>query len=89
MLPVLIRRAGGPQAGSEARVSVKLEPARATPPSLGQWIEALVREIALPIFCLCLGFWEAAIRPMNPLAWLLLALLLASPERPALPTGDR
>ena len=31
----------------------------------------------MPIFCLLLGFWVAFLRPRDPLAWLLLALMLS------------
>src|SRR5258708_5161791 len=33
--------------------------------------------IVLPVFCLCLGFWVAAVRPSDPLAWLLLGLMMS------------
>ncbi len=33
--------------------------------------------IIMPLFCLVLGFWVAAVRPRDPLAWLLLALMLS------------
>jgi len=33
--------------------------------------------VVLPSFCLLLGFWVAAVRPRDPLAWLLLALMLS------------
>jgi sigma-B regulation protein RsbU (phosphoserine phosphatase) len=33
--------------------------------------------LVMPLFCLLLGFWVAAVRPRDPLAWLLLALMLS------------
>lgn len=33
--------------------------------------------VAMPFFCLFLGFWVAAVRPRNPQAWLLLGLMLS------------
>ena len=33
--------------------------------------------LVMPSFCLLLGFWVAAVRPRDPLAWLLLALMLS------------
>jgi sigma-B regulation protein RsbU (phosphoserine phosphatase) len=33
--------------------------------------------LLMPSFCLLLGFWVAAVRPRDPLAWLLLALMLS------------
>ena len=39
--------------------------------------------VVLPLFCLLLGFWVAAVRPRDPLAWLLLALMLSFAAVPA------
>ena len=33
--------------------------------------------VILPGFCLLLGFWVAAVRPRDPLAWLILALMVS------------
>ena len=33
--------------------------------------------VAMPFFCVFLGFWVAAVRPRNPQAWLLLGLMLS------------
>lgn len=71
LLPVFIRRPDG----SEAHVLVKLRPEKTSAPGLGNWLQTLVTAVALPWFCLGLGFWVALIRPMDPLAWLLLAVL--------------
>ncbi len=38
---------------------------------------AVVQDLAIPLFCTLLGFWVAAIRPRDPLAWLLLGLMLS------------
>lgn len=45
-------------------------------PFLG-WIVMVSITIVTPAFCLLLGFFVAAIRPRDPLAWLLLALMLS------------
>lgn len=37
---------------------------------------SLVLFIVIPLFCLVLGFWVAVVRIRDPLAWLLLALML-------------
>ncbi len=50
-----------PQAGSER-----------SPAALLTWLFFVIS----PIFCLSLGFWVAAVRIRDPLAWLLLALML-------------
>src|ERR1051326_1245416 len=41
------------------------------------WIILVALTAATPLFCLLLGFAVAAIRPRDPLAWLLLMLMLA------------
>ena len=40
----------------------------------------LLLYIVVPFFCLALGFWTALARPRDPLAWLLLGLMLAFPQ---------
>jgi sigma-B regulation protein RsbU (phosphoserine phosphatase) len=40
------------------------------------WLLIFVLELLLPAMCLLLGFWVAAVRPMDRLAWLLLVLML-------------
>ncbi len=72
-LPVVVRRPDG----RPLRTSIKLAPDREAPPTLAQWLVTLAIEIAFPLFCLCLGFWVAAVRPSDPLAWLLLGLLIS------------
>src|SRR5262249_23190509 len=41
------------------------------------WAMALVIDVVTPAFCLLLGFAVAAIRPRDPLAWVLLWLMLS------------
>ena len=41
------------------------------------WIFVVSTSILTPAFCLLLGFFVAAMRPRDPLAWLLLALMLS------------
>ena len=41
------------------------------------WIILVCLTVATPMFCLLLGFGVTAIRPRDPLAWLLLMLMLA------------
>jgi sigma-B regulation protein RsbU (phosphoserine phosphatase) len=43
---------------------------------ISNWLFFIVLILVMPIFCLLLGFWVAAIRPRDPLAWILLALML-------------
>ena len=53
-------------------------------PAIGQWVLAIALTIVMPVFCLLIGFWVAMLRPRDPVAWLLLALLLSFSQ---LPTG--
>jgi len=41
------------------------------------WLFTVAITIVRPLFCLLLGFWVVAARPRNPLAWLVLALMLS------------
>jgi len=40
----------------------------------------------IPVFCMVLAFWVAAVRPRDPLAWLLMALLLGFTQILGTPT---
>jgi sigma-B regulation protein RsbU (phosphoserine phosphatase) len=71
-LNVLVRRPDDRQFSTE----IRLAPIRNTPASLSSWIISLAIQILLPICCLVLGFWVAAVRPYDALAWLLLALMI-------------
>ncbi|MDP8979730.1 MAG: SpoIIE family protein phosphatase [Acidobacteriota bacterium] len=73
LLPVEVTR----KDGARITASIRLAPQRSAPPTLAEWMGTLGFGIALPVFCLCLGFWVAAVRPSDPLAWLLLALMLS------------
>lgn len=43
--------------------------------------------IVMPCFGLILGFWVAAVRPRDPLAWLLLAVMIGFSQLIGFPTG--
>ena len=62
--------------GSLFDTTIHLAPIRSVPPSLVSWVFNLAIQILLPVFCLSLGFWVAAARPYDRLAWLLLALMI-------------
>jgi phosphoserine phosphatase RsbU/P len=73
-LAVTVRSKGEP-ANAERTILLTLEergPQR-TP------LVAVTLLLVMPVFCLLLGFWVAAARPRDPLAWLLLALMLGFP----------
>lgn len=40
------------------------------------WLFAITLHVLLPLLCAALGFWVAALRPRERMAWILLALLL-------------
>jgi len=63
--------------GEERRVTTSLRPRFAGPVSAGDWALALVMDVAMPAFCLLLGFGVAAVRPRDPLAFVLLWLMLS------------
>ncbi len=69
-LTVTFRR-GQRGAAAERTVSLTLEKRE------GGGAVAATLLVALPVFCIALGFWVAFVRPRDPLAWLLLALLLS------------
>ena len=50
--------------------------------TLGRWLFVIVLTMLMPLFCLAVGFWVAALRPRDPLAWLLLGLLLSFAQMP-------
>ena len=56
---------------------ITLQPKRPAPPKSDTLTILIVTQIVLPAFCLFLGFWVTFERSYDPLAWLLLALLLS------------
>lgn len=58
-------------------VSVRLAPFQPRIPRVGEWLLTVVLRVVMPVFCLALGFWVAGARPRDPLAWLLLALMMS------------
>lgn len=63
--------------GASMTVPVRLEPTSAVPPTLSDWTRFVFLNFLTPWFCLALGFWVAFQRPLDPLAWLLLMLLMS------------
>ena len=76
-------------AGDRLKVTVRAKGEQAPERTLSLTLERLGPErrplvavtllLVMPVFCLLLGFWVAAVRPRDPLAWLLLALMLGFP----------
>ena len=72
-LDITVRRKGR---GEPAEVRVELNAAGGNL-SVFDWIVLASVTVLTPLLCLLLGFGVAAIRPRDPLAWLLLALMLS------------
>jgi phosphoserine phosphatase RsbU/P len=58
-------------------VTVILPPLESDPPVLVDWVSFAVGAVALPLLCIALGFWVAAVRVRDPRAWLVLLVLLS------------
>jgi len=71
LLGVTVRAGDSQSPGSERSVAFVLEAKRQVALAV-----ALTLFVAMPAFCILLGFWVAAVRPRDSRAWLLLALLL-------------
>ena len=72
LLPMVVRSAKGTEFGVNIRI-----PAQSTESTTTfEWIAQLAQVIAIPAFCLSLGFCVAFLRPNQRAAWLLLALMI-------------
>lgn len=58
-------------------VEIKLEKFQRPEQKITDMILSVVFGLLTPVFCFLLGFWVAFLRPRDPLAWLLLALMLS------------
>ena len=58
-------------------ISIPVAALHAKPPTTTAWSVVLVLQVLMPVLGLCLGFWVAMLRPRDPIAWLLLALLIS------------
>jgi len=68
------------EGSSRRTVTLTLQPMRTGPPSAAEWLSFAIGVIALPYLCFALGFWVAAARIRDKLAWVLLMLLLGMAE---------
>ncbi|MFZ0884588.1 MAG: SpoIIE family protein phosphatase [Candidatus Acidiferrales bacterium] len=69
---VVVRRPNEPAARD---ITITLRPHRHYLSPVGMVLIIALR-IVLPVFCILLGFWVAAVRPRDPSAWFLLPVLL-------------
>ena len=72
-------RTPGPQNDPVREQSIPLQPFRRSddPISVSEYAAFALRVFVLPIICIALGFWVAAVRIGDPSAWLLLVLLIS------------
>jgi phosphoserine phosphatase RsbU/P len=61
----------------EKTYTVRWAAAQTSRPNVGEWLPYILVFVVMPVFCLLLGFWVAAMRPRDPLAWLLLGMMLS------------
>jgi phosphoserine phosphatase RsbU/P len=83
-LTVTVRSSGAGIASGDRTLRVPLQNLRRAGSDI---IFRLIVNVAMPWFCLILGFWVAAVRPRDRLAWLLLGLMLGFPHVLSFPTG--
>jgi sigma-B regulation protein RsbU (phosphoserine phosphatase) len=74
-----VQRSDQPQARTRT-VSIDLQPIRTGPPSAYDWAFFAIVYLAMPYLCIALGYWVAAVRIRQRLAWLLLVVLLSLAE---------
>ena len=73
LIPAVIRHPDG----TAAPIAIRLAPERTAPAPISEWLRDLSLELVFPLFCLVLGFWVAAARPLDKNAWLLLAIMIS------------
>jgi phosphoserine phosphatase RsbU/P len=74
---VLVLRSADPSHPGDRTVTLPVKATRMDPSHVAV---ALILYFFLPAVCFVLGFWVAFQRPQDPLAWLLLALMLTFPH---------
>lgn len=72
-----VLRSSDPSRPGERTVVLPVQTSR---PGLGEVIGDVTLYFLLPGVCIVLGFWVAVLRPRDPMAWLLLALMLTFPH---------
>jgi phosphoserine phosphatase RsbU/P len=87
-LTVIVRAPEGPGPTTERTLQIPLTTLQAggdNAPSVLAF--RVILYVVTPWFCLILGFWVAAVRPRDPLAWLLLGLMLSFTQIVGFGTG--
>jgi sigma-B regulation protein RsbU (phosphoserine phosphatase) len=62
---------------AEREITILLALNNANSQGIGQSLPVFIVFVLMPVLCMLLGFWVAAMRPQDPLAWLLLGLMLS------------
>ena len=73
----VVLRSSDPTHPGERTVAL---PVKAIPVDVWRLVVGLVLYFLLPAICMLLGFWVAFQRPRDPMAWLLLVLMLTFPH---------
>jgi sigma-B regulation protein RsbU (phosphoserine phosphatase) len=76
-LRVQVQSPGDANPVRELSIDLRSYASDAEPPGLSDYVEFGLRVIVLPVVCIALGFWVAAVRIGDRSAWLLLVLLLS------------
>ncbi|HEX8775240.1 MAG TPA: SpoIIE family protein phosphatase [Pyrinomonadaceae bacterium] len=76
-LSVTVARADATGKTEEKQLTVRWAPSQTRRQSISESLPYTLAFLVMPVFCLLLGFWVAAMRPRDPLAWLLLGLMLS------------
>ncbi|HET6374233.1 MAG TPA: SpoIIE family protein phosphatase [Candidatus Polarisedimenticolia bacterium] len=76
-LVMTVERGSGAGPTEIISLTIPLAPSSTHAPGRRVWLVTLIASVAMPAFCLLLGFWVVAVRPTDPLAWLLLSLMLS------------
>jgi sigma-B regulation protein RsbU (phosphoserine phosphatase) len=63
--------------GTIVPIAISLAPQRAAAAPVSEWTRDIALELLFPLFCLILGFWVAAARPLDKNAWLLLGIMIS------------
>lgn len=80
LLLLTVRRSSASARSTVVAVPLSLNTSQ--PPPLRSVLLLLAIRLGLPLLCLALGFWVAAVRPRDSLGWLLCALMLSFAHQP-------
>lgn len=77
--PLIVRLQQTDESGEtqEREITIPLASRNTAPVGIGERLPIFIIFILMPILAMLLGFWVAAMRPQDPLAWVLLGLMLS------------